>query len=215
MRTPKIQQFRPWFTTTLGLAATLAVLATMGWSAALVIGVFVAAVGVVRYGLVGAGGYTAAILADRPDELHARLKLQVHAGVAVVGLLGAVGAALAARALGDAAWPFELVAGVGVASFVAGLLTHGAGRGASPADLAGVLGPGGRAAGRAQAARPPAGGDRDDARVDGRPARAHRQEHRPAVRDPRCRPRRLVPRRTRARPDADALRHELRPAAQE
>ena len=134
-----VRQGRAAILTALGLGATIGVLVTMGWSAALVIGVFVAAVAVVRYGLVGADTFAGAFLAGRPDELHGRLRLQIRARVAVVALLVAVAAAAVERARGDVAWPFELVAAIGVASFVAGLVVYGAGGGA--ADIGDALGP--------------------------------------------------------------------------
>jgi MFS family permease len=107
----------------LGSGSTAAVVASGGWNWANLIPLEVVVVGgaIGYYVWGGRDSDVGAMLGSRIDERQNLLRTRAQAFAAVVMAFAAVVGTMVATALRDPTWPFVLFAGIGVASFVAGL----------------------------------------------------------------------------------------------
>jgi hypothetical protein len=124
----------------LGLAAVILVVCTAGWVAALPLIAVVTGGVLVNFWLGGRDTDAGDIAGGRADERQAAIRRRQRAVGGMAMLAAAVVAAAVSAALTAAAWPFELLAAVGVAGYTAGLMIYGRTVRGSLSDLRALIG---------------------------------------------------------------------------
>jgi hypothetical protein len=131
---------KPALLAVIGVAATILVAATAGWIRALPVIIVVGGVAVFNFWLGGRDSDPGALAGGRADERQAALRRRQRAVGGMAMLAAAVAGAVIAAALRVTAWPFELLAAVGVAGYAAGLLCYGRTMRGSLSDLRALIG---------------------------------------------------------------------------
>lgn len=134
--TPRLRA--PLLTGVVGLGLAIVVAVGAGWTAAAPVAAISIVAALVYYWLGGTSTDVGALLARRADERQATVRLWVRAFAGVVMLTGGLVGAIVASMLGQPAWPYALIVGVGTVTLAGGLLlgrtssdlTAGATRGA-------------------------------------------------------------------------------------
>jgi hypothetical protein len=130
----------PLFTAVCGLALAVPVAVVAGWAAGVPVAAIAAVAAGVYYWLGGTDTDIGALIGSRADERQASVRVRVRACAGVVMLAaGAIGGVVSAT-LGDSAWPYALVVGLGAVCFFAGLTFYR--RGGRLADSGFRRGPG-------------------------------------------------------------------------
>jgi hypothetical protein len=125
IKNPRLR--RPAVTAIGGSAIAVAALISSGWQGALVVETVTVAAAFGYYVLGGRDSDFGAVMGSHTDERQSNIGMRARSLAAcVMGTVAAVGFVIA-TARGSATWPFELVCGVGAASFLAGLVIFRAG----------------------------------------------------------------------------------------
>lgn len=122
----------PILTAVVGLALAVAVAVAAGWMAAAPVAVVSLTAAAAYYWLGGTDTDAGAMIARRADERQRTVRLQVRALAGFLMLAGASAGALVAALVNQPAWPYALTVGIGVLTFVGGLIL-----GRTSADLTG------------------------------------------------------------------------------
>ena len=124
MRTRRQRLLRPAGAAIGGSAIALASLISSGWRSALIVEAVTVAAAFGYYLLGARDTDFGAVVGSQTDERQAGIRMRARALAANVMGLVAVAGFVVSTARGGSTWPFELFCGVGVASFLAGLVIY-------------------------------------------------------------------------------------------
>lgn len=112
----------PILTAGVGLALAVAVAVAAGWMAAAPVAVVSLTAAAAYYWLGGTDTDAGAMIACRADERQRTVRLQVRALAGFLMFVGASAGALVAALAKQPAWPYAVIVGIGVLTFVGGLI---------------------------------------------------------------------------------------------
>jgi hypothetical protein len=131
---------KPALAAAIGLAAVILVVVMAGWIRALPVIVVVAGGVLFNFWLGGRDTDAGALAGGRADERQAASRHRQRAAGGMAMLAASVAGAAITAATHTPAWPFELLAAVGIAGYTAGLMIYGRTVRGSLADLRALIG---------------------------------------------------------------------------